>query len=92
MTEKQRIEQMSSKVPAPSAALNRLRAAAGLLPQIEAGLRDGKIAREKAAISAEFCQWALDNAAEAGPDGEPFAKLLDEGLESLRRVLDASEA
>ncbi len=81
---------MSSKVPAPSAALNRLRAAAGLLPQIEAGLRDGKIAKEKAALSAEFCRWALDNAAEAGPDGEPFALALASGLESLRRVLEAA--
>jgi hypothetical protein len=90
MNENKRIDPMSSKVPAPSAALNRLRAAAGLLPQIEAGLRDGKIAKEKAALSAEFCRWALDNAAEAGPDGEPFALALASGLESLRRVLEAA--
>lgn len=83
---------MSSKVPAPSAALNRLRAAQALLPQIEAGLRDGKIAREKAALSAEFCRWALDNAAEAGPDGKPFALALKEGLEILRRAMEAVEA
>lgn len=83
---------MPSKVPAPSAALNRLRAAAGLLPQIESGLRDGKIAVEKAALSAEFCRWALDNAAEAGPDGVPFAKSLEAGLESLRLALEVAEA
>ncbi len=81
---------MSSNIPAPSAALNRLRAAAGLLPQIEAGLRDGKIAREKAALSAEFCQWALDNAAEAGPDGVPLASALGKGLESLRQALESA--
>ena len=92
MTDKRKLEPMSSKVPAPTAALNRLRAASGLLPQIEAGLRDGKIAREKAALSAEFCRWALDNAAEAGPDGEPFAKALGEGLESLRRALETAKA
>lgn len=81
-----------SKVPAPSASLNRLRAASALIPQIEAGLRDGKVSTEKASLSAEFCQWALANAAEAGPDGEPFALALKEGLESLRRVLEAAEA
>ena len=83
---------MSTKVPAPSAPLNRLRAAACLLPQIETGLRDGKLAHDKAALSAEFCQWALDNASEAGPDGEPFAKALGDGLKSLRRLLEGSEA
>ena len=83
---------MSSKIPPPSAALNRLRAAAGLLPQIESGLRDRKITVEKATLSAEFCRWTLNNAAEAGPDGEPFAKSLEVGLESLRRVLEGAEA
>lgn len=92
MNDNRKIEPMSSKVLAPSAPLNRLRAAAALLPQIESGLRDGKIAREKAALSAEFCRWALDNAAEAGPDGDPFAKSLESGLESLRRALESAEA
>lgn len=81
---------MPSNIPAPSAALNRLRAAAGLVPQIEAGLRDGKIAAEKAALTAEFCRWALDHASEAGPDGERLAADLDKGLESLRQALESA--
>ncbi len=72
----------------PSTALNRLRAAAGLLPQIMAGLADGKITVEKAALSAEFCLWALDGADQAGPEGSDCAKSLRQGLETLSGMLE----
>lgn len=66
--------------------LNRLRAAAALLPQIEAGYADGKISREKAALSAEFCQWALS---EAPSDAEStrLAELIGAGLKNLDAAL-----
>lgn len=68
-------------------SLNRLRAAAGLLPQIEASLRDGKISPEKAALSAEFCLWALDTSGEA-EGGEDMARALREGLGRLRSATE----
>ena len=68
--------------------LNRLRAAAALLPQIEAGYADGKIGREKAALSAEFCVWALS---EIPSDAESarLAEQIGAGLKSLEAALSA---
>lgn len=66
--------------------LNRLRAAAALLPQIRAGYADGKIGREKAALSAEFCLWALSDI----PSDAESAKLagqIKSGLETLESSL-----
>lgn len=49
-----------SKTPTPSCPeLNRLRAAAGLIPIIEAGLANGKLSIERAALMASFCEWAV---------------------------------
>ena len=44
--------------PPVSPELNRLRAAAGLIPIIESGLADGKLSIERAALMASFCEWA----------------------------------
>jgi len=49
-----------SKTPSPATPeLNRLRAAAGLVPIIEMGLADGKLSIERAALMASFCEWAV---------------------------------
>lgn len=49
-----------SKAPTPATPeLNRLRAAAGLIPIIEMGLADGKLSIERAALMASFCEWAV---------------------------------
>lgn len=49
-----------SKTPTPaSPELNRLRAAAGLIPIIETGLAEGKFSTERAALMASFCEWAV---------------------------------
>ena len=57
-----------SKIPEPTPALNRLRAAAGLIPLIEDGLRQSKITAEKASLMAEFCSWAAQQATEGSPE------------------------
>lgn len=50
-----------SKAPSPpSPRLNRLRAAAGLIPIIESGLADAKLSLERAALMTKFCVWAVD--------------------------------
>lgn len=76
-----------TKVPPPSATLNRLRAAAGLIPLIESGMRDGKISRDRAALMAEFCAWAGEQNAQTGPDGAKYADAIRTGLERLRSAL-----
>jgi hypothetical protein len=49
-----------SRTPTPATPeLNRLRAAAGLIPIIETGLADGKLTIERAALMASFCEWAV---------------------------------
>jgi hypothetical protein len=70
-----------------SPALNRLRAAAGLLPLIESGLRDGKISRDRAGLMAEFCSWAADQNADAGEVSIKLATEIRDGLERLRLTL-----
>ena len=70
-----------------SPALNRLRAAAGLLPLIESGLRDGKISRDRAGLMAEFCSWA---ATETIPDSSEASILnleISQGLNRLRMLI-----
>lgn len=75
------------KIAAPTPELNRLRAAAALIPLIECGLGDGKISADRAALMSEFCAWALEHKAEAGADGEPFAAEIRSGLDRLRSIL-----
>ena len=77
-----------SKIPDPSPSLNRLRAAAALIPLIESGLADKKINADRAVLMAEFCAWAAgQNAEGAGPDGENLAGQINDGLEKLRSLL-----
>lgn len=40
--------------------LNRLRAAAGLIPIIESGLEEGKLSESRAEQMAAFCAWAAE--------------------------------
>ena len=80
------------RLPNPSPAINRLRAAAGLLPIIESGLSTSKLARDRAAMMAEFCQWSVPS----GPTGDPeIDRLADEvrtGLARVTLLLDALPA
>ena len=73
-----------SKTPEPTPALNRLRAAAGLIPLIEDGLRQSRITAEKASLMAEFCSWAAQQGTEGGPEALRLADDIKAGLERLR--------
>lgn len=68
-------------------SLNRLRAAAGLIPIIEAGLGDGKLGSEKAALMCEFCTWAAGHGEELGQEGEKLTSIVVAGLGRLRIAL-----
>ena len=76
-----------SKIPEPTPALNRLRAAAGLIPLIEDGLRQSKITAEKASLMAEFCSWAAQHATEGGPEALRLADDIKVGLGRLKTLL-----
>jgi len=67
--------------------MNRLRAAAGLAPLIEAGLREKKISAEKAAAMALFCEWALDHRLTGDPEADRLGKAVSEGLQRLEELL-----
>ena len=64
-------------------SLNRLRAAAGLIPIIEAGLNDGKLANERAAVMCDFCIWAANHNHDLGQEGEKLHTEISHGLERL---------
>jgi hypothetical protein len=68
-------------------SLNRLRAAAGLIPIIEAGLNDGKLANERAALMCEFCTWAAGHGDDLGDEGKKLTSTVVAGLSRLKLVL-----
>lgn len=52
---------MTKTPPSATPERNRLRAAAALIPIIESGLDDGKLAQDRAIQMAQFCQWSLES-------------------------------
>lgn len=66
----------------PSPELNRLRAAAALIPIIEAGLAEFKLSAERAALMASFCEWA----AELTPSESEEIKLSESIRDGLQRL------
>ena len=80
------------RVPNPSPAINRLRAAAGLLPIIESGLTTSKLAHDRAAIMAEFCLWSIPPAATGDPEIDRLADEVRTGLARVTLLLDALPA
>lgn len=66
----------------PSPELNRLRAAAALIPIIESGLAEAKWSAERAALMASFCEWA----AELTPSEPEEIKLSESIRDGLRRL------
>lgn len=74
---------MAKQIPPASPELNRLRAAAALIPIIESGLDESKLSTERAALMASFCEWALD-ADQADPDAMKLSENIRCGLERLK--------
>jgi hypothetical protein len=63
--------------------LNRLRAAATLIPFIESGLADSKLSAEKAALMASFCEWAADTSP-SDPEEIKLSQTICQGLDRLK--------
>ncbi len=80
---------MPKSLPTPAPTLNRLRAAAGLVPIIEAGLTDGKLSPERAALMASFCEWAIQDPIR-NEDESRLAESIHQWLERLKLQLSKS--
>lgn len=77
---------MTEKSP-PNKPLNRLRAAAGLIPVIESGLRDKKLNPEKASLMAEFCAWSLEHEGDESDEAKQLAEKIQQGFERIEVLL-----
>lgn len=73
---------MAKSIPDSTPQLNRLRAAAGLIPIIEDGLSKGTLTPDRASLMAAFCAWAHDQSCENG-DTQTLAKAISDGLERI---------
>lgn len=76
------------KIPEPTPILNRLRAASALPALIESGLRDSKLAKERAALMAEFCLWAQETAPKDDPVAAGLVREIEDGLVRVRALLE----
>lgn len=73
--------------PSPSSpALNRLRAAAGLIPLIEDGLRQARMGELRAEKMIKFCEWAADHEL-ACDEAVRLTTDIQEGLERIKALL-----
>lgn len=77
---------MPKALPTPTPTLNRLRAAAGLIPIIETGLADGKLTHERAALMTSFCEWAIQDTIH-DEDESRLAESIYQGLDRLKQQL-----
>ena len=76
---------MPKSIPPPTPELNRLRAAAALLPIIEAGLAESRLSIERASVMTSFCE----SAAEFKPENPEEIKLSVTVLSGLQRLKKA---
>lgn len=82
-----RFDDIGMDATIPTQLTNRLRAAAGLVPIIEAGLARSTISAEKAALMSEFCLWAVTSLSDPNAEETRLADEVRDGLERIRRLL-----
>ena len=73
---------MSRQIPPSTPEINRLRAAAALIPIIESGLLESKLSIDRAALMASFCEWTTENV----PDDAEAVKLAETVGSGLKRI------
>ncbi len=79
---------MSNQIPSSTPEINRLRAAAALIPIIESGLLESKLSVERAALMASFCEWAVENVPD-DPDLVKLAETVGAGLKRIKMALSS---
>ena len=80
---------MLKKIPRSTPEINRLRAAAALIPIIESGLVASKISIERAAFMASFCEWTVESPS-IDPHAVKLAAAIGTGLKRVKAVLASS--
>lgn len=78
---------MTTETNAPDFGLARLRAAAALIPIIESGLANSKLAPERAALMGEFCLWASKSNHDNCAESQLLLATISEGLERMAQQL-----
>ena len=81
----------TTHVPVASPEINRLRAAAALIPLIEAGLAESKMSIQRASPMVTFCEWATENLSD-DPHVVKLAKTIEIGLKRVKETLAAVES
>ena len=79
---------MSKQVPPATPEINRLRAAAALIPIIESGLVTSTLSIERAATMASFCEWTVERPP-ADPEAIRLAATVMSGMRRLKAVLSS---
>ena len=80
---------MSKQIPPATPEINRLRAAAALIPIIECGLADSRLSIERAARMASFCEWAVENVPD-DPEVVKLAETVGNGLKRIKMALSSA--
>jgi len=79
---------MSQKIHPSTPEINRLRAAAALIPIIESGLLESRLSVERAALMASFCEWTAENVPD-DPEVVKLAETVGSGLKRIKMALSA---
>jgi hypothetical protein len=79
---------MPKQIPPSPPEISRLRAAAALIPIIEAGLIDSRLSVERAAHMAAFCEWTVERPFD-DPSMAKLAETVDSGLKRIKLTLSA---
>ena len=80
---------MSKQIPPPTPEINRLRAAAALIPIIESGLLASKLSIERAAVMASFCEWTVEQPSD-DPNVVKLAETVSSGLKRIKAALSSA--
>ena len=80
---------MSRQIPPSTPEINRLRAAAALIPIIESGLLESKLSVDRAALMASFCEWATENVPD-DPEVVKLAETVGNGLKRIKMALSST--
>ena len=68
-------------------SLNRLRAAAGLIPIIESGLAKSQTSHERAALMCEFCAWTITATSPSSTLEQQLYLAVSNGLTRIKEAL-----
>ena len=80
---------MPNQIPPPSPEINRLRAAAALIPIIESGLLASKLSIERASLMASFCEWTVEQRSD-DPNLVKLAETVGCGLKRIKLALSSA--